>query len=90
MSLTVQQPESGRGADQRQGRAYWRSLEELANTPEFQEAVPREFPFGAAEPADGMSRRSFVQLLGASIALAGLGGCLSRPREKILPYVSSP
>src|SRR3954469_19269524 len=50
----------------------------------------REFPFGAAEPPDEMSRRSFVQLLGATIALAGLGGCLERPREKILPYVSNP
>jgi MoCo/4Fe-4S cofactor protein with predicted Tat translocation signal len=69
---------------------HWRSLDELAGTPEFRESVEHEFPFGAAEPSNGMSRRSFVQLLGASIALAGLGGCLERPREKILPYVSTP
>jgi MoCo/4Fe-4S cofactor protein with predicted Tat translocation signal len=69
---------------------YWRSLDELTGTPKFRESLAHEFPFGAAEPSNGMSRRSFVQLLGASIALAGLGGCLERPREKILPYVSSP
>ena len=49
----------------------------------------REFPEGAAE-FPGISRRRFVQLLGASLALAGLGGCIERPREKILPYISTP
>jgi MoCo/4Fe-4S cofactor protein with predicted Tat translocation signal len=91
MTSPSDSPESrGRVLDRKQGREYWRSLEELADTPEFRQAAAGEFPFGAAEPADGMNRRSFVQLLGASIALAGLGGCFSRPREKILPYVSSP
>ncbi len=69
---------------------HWRSLEELAGSAEFREALAHEFPPGADEPASGMSRRSFVQLLGASIALSGLGGCLERPRERILPYVSNP
>jgi MoCo/4Fe-4S cofactor protein with predicted Tat translocation signal len=68
---------------------HWRSIEELAGSAEFREALAHEFPPGADEPA-GISRRSFVQLLGASIALAGLGGCLERPRERILPYVSNP
>lgn len=68
----------------------WRSLEELLDTPAFREALAREFPAGAAELADGMSRRGFVQLLGASLALAGLGGCVERPRERILPYVRTP
>jgi molybdopterin-containing oxidoreductase family iron-sulfur binding subunit len=52
--------------------------------------LEREFPAEALQPPDGMSRRSFVQLLGASLALAGLGGCMKRPRERILPYVASP
>jgi MoCo/4Fe-4S cofactor protein with predicted Tat translocation signal len=68
----------------------WRGLEELMETPEFREALRREFPAGAAELDEGMTRRGFLQLLGASIALAGLGGCMERPREKILPYVSQP
>ncbi|HEY7634572.1 MAG TPA: 4Fe-4S dicluster domain-containing protein [Gemmatimonadales bacterium] len=49
-----------------------------------------EFPAEAELPPDGMSRRRFVQLLGASLALAGLGACMERPRERILPYVTSP
>jgi molybdopterin-containing oxidoreductase family iron-sulfur binding subunit len=70
------------------GRRCWRDLDELLDTPDFREALGREFPAGAAELADGMTRRSFVRLLGASIALAGVGGCFERPRERILPYVS--
>jgi MoCo/4Fe-4S cofactor protein with predicted Tat translocation signal len=72
------------------GRRCWRDLDELLDTPDFREALGREFPAGAAELADGMTRRSFVRLLGASIALAGVGGCFERPRERILPYVSEP
>ncbi|HET6578257.1 MAG TPA: TAT-variant-translocated molybdopterin oxidoreductase [Gemmatimonadales bacterium] len=71
-------------------RHWWRDLDELLDTPDFREALGREFPAGAAELADGMTRRSFVRLLGASIALAGVGGCFERPRERILPYVSEP
>jgi molybdopterin-containing oxidoreductase family iron-sulfur binding subunit len=47
-----------------------------------------EFPDGAFE-LDGPSRRSFIQLMGASLALAGLSGC-RRPEEKILPYGRAP
>jgi molybdopterin-containing oxidoreductase family iron-sulfur binding subunit len=42
------------------------------------------------EPPEGMSRRDFVTLLGASMALAGLGGCVREPDRRILPYVSTP
>ncbi|HEY4219419.1 MAG TPA: 4Fe-4S dicluster domain-containing protein [Gemmatimonadaceae bacterium] len=47
----------------------------------------REFPEGAAIRPDGMPRRDFVKLLGASIALAGLDGCIREPDQKILPYI---
>ncbi|HEX8373465.1 MAG TPA: TAT-variant-translocated molybdopterin oxidoreductase [Chthoniobacterales bacterium] len=60
------------------GKKYWRNVEELADTPAFRGWLEREFPQGAAEmEVDGLSRRSFVQLMGASLALAGLGfsGC---------------
>ncbi len=72
------------------GKAYWRSLEERAQTPEFQEFLNREFPVGASELTDPVSRRSFLQLMGGSIALAGaLTGC-RKPVQKILPYSKMP
>jgi molybdopterin-containing oxidoreductase family iron-sulfur binding subunit len=47
----------------------------------------REFPLSALSPGD-LTRREFVTLLGASVALAGLGACVREPAEKILPYVN--
>ena len=70
------------------GRAYWRSMEEFADTPQFREMLEREFPAGASELAQGTSRRSFLQLMGASVALAGaatIPGC-RRPEHKIVPF----
>ncbi|HSR52963.1 MAG TPA: TAT-variant-translocated molybdopterin oxidoreductase [Acidobacteriota bacterium] len=72
------------------GRDYWKSLEELAETPEFQDYVSREFPHGAAEVKDPVGRRRFLQLMGASIALAGATACTKQPVEKIFPYVRQP
>jgi MoCo/4Fe-4S cofactor protein with predicted Tat translocation signal len=56
------------------GKRYWRSIDELAGTPEFQAAVEREFPAAAQEWVDPVSRRGFMKLMGASMALAGLAG----------------
>src|SRR5271168_4170986 len=71
------------------GRLYWRGLDELAETPEFREWVGREFPEGASEMADPVSRRNFVKLMSASFMLAGLGmgaaGC-RRPEANLLPF----
>jgi molybdopterin-containing oxidoreductase family iron-sulfur binding subunit len=69
---------------------YWRSLQELAGTPEFQEQLHREFPKGASEWLDPVSRRGFLKLMGASLALAGLTGCTKQPLEPIVPYVRQP
>jgi len=69
------------------GPDYWRSLEEVAQTRDFQRWVHREFPAGASEWADGVSRRNFLKLAAASLALAGLNGCTKQPVEKIVPYV---
>jgi molybdopterin-containing oxidoreductase family iron-sulfur binding subunit len=74
------------------GRRYWRSLNELADTPELAEYVQREFPSQAGEWHDPVSRRNFIKLMGASLALAGVGlnaGCEQR-EEKIVPYVNPP
>jgi molybdopterin-containing oxidoreductase family iron-sulfur binding subunit len=70
------------------GRKYWRSLDELRDTPEFRERLAREFPQGAAEfERDELSRRGFMRLMGASAALAGLTltGC-RRPELHGVPY----
>jgi MoCo/4Fe-4S cofactor protein with predicted Tat translocation signal len=73
-----------------EGRAYWRSLDELADTPEFQDYVGREFPAQASEFTDPAGRRQFLKLMGASLALAGVGACTRQPPEKIVPYVRQP
>ncbi len=69
---------------------YWRSLEELAQTPEFEGWLHREFPRGASEWNDQVHRRDFLRLMGASLALAGLGACTKQRIEKIVPYVNQP
>lgn len=72
------------------GREYWRSLDERAGAPEYVEQSYREFPDGAAEPDNNnWSRRNFLTLMGASLALAGLNGC-RRPVEKVVPYAKQP
>jgi MoCo/4Fe-4S cofactor protein with predicted Tat translocation signal len=72
------------------GPEYWRSLEELAGSPAFQEALHREFPKGASEWVDSVSRRGFMKVMGASMALAGMTGCVRLPLEPIVPYVRQP
>jgi MoCo/4Fe-4S cofactor protein with predicted Tat translocation signal len=74
----------------RTGKKYWRSLEELADTPQFREFVAREFPQQAEEWNDPIERRTFIKLMGASLALAGLSGCVFQPPEKIVPNVKQP
>ncbi len=64
----------------------WRSLEELERAPDFEEWLHREFPRQAAVWPEGVDRRSFLQLSGASIALAGLTACTKQPLEKIVPW----
>ena len=63
------------------GQAYWRSLDEVADTPEFRSFMHREFPSGASELLDGGDRRHFLRIMGASMALAGMGigGCRRWP-----------
>jgi molybdopterin-containing oxidoreductase family iron-sulfur binding subunit len=71
------------------GQRYWRSLDELANTEQFRTFVENEFPNFAPELLNGPTRRGFLKVMGASLALAGLAGC-RWPREKILPYANRP
>jgi len=76
------------------GRRYWRSLDEMADTPEFKDWLHREFPVGASEMVeDGSTRRQFLKLMSASFAFAGvatLGAGCRRPEEKLVPYGKQP
>jgi molybdopterin-containing oxidoreductase family iron-sulfur binding subunit len=73
------------------GKQYWRSLEELAEDPNFEELLHREFPRQApSEWDDGVDRRDFLKLMAASLAFAGLSGCGRAPEQHIVPYVKQP
>jgi molybdopterin-containing oxidoreductase family iron-sulfur binding subunit len=80
--------------DGTRGREYWRSLDDLAATPEFQDLLVREFPQQAIgwekdeDPGEG--RRNFLKLMGASLALGGLTACTRQPTEYIAPYIQQP
>src|SRR5579872_3097386 len=73
------------------GPKYWRSLDQLADTPEFRQWAEREFPAGASELFDPVTRRAFVKIMSASFLLAGFGltGC-RRPVENIYPFSKMP
>ena len=73
-------------SDPPSGPRYWRSLDELQDSPEFKTWVHREFPQGASE-LDGVNRRHFLKIMTASFAAAGVGlaGC-RRPEQYIAPY----
>ncbi len=70
------------------GREYWRSLDELADTPEFRAFVERGLPNGFQAPQ--ISRRRFLQLAAASLAMAGMAACSPQPPEHLVPYVVQP
>src|SRR5262245_42455391 len=70
-------------------RSYWRSLAQIEDHPEFRNALEREFPEGASELPEGITRREMMMLVGASLSLAGLTAC-RRPVEEIVPYVTAP
>lgn len=85
-----------------EGRAYWRGIHELLADPVFEEVARQEFPSNfetlsrlndlaaLGNAGEKFSRREFLMLMGASLALAGLGGCLEAPRERIYPYTERP
>ncbi len=69
---------------------YWRTLEEFADTEEFREFIRREYSSQVDVALDPVSRRRFLKLMGASLALAGIAGCARAPTETIVPYVRQP
>ena len=72
------------------GKRFWQSMDDLVDAPGFMEMVKEEFPRQASELTDGFSRRGFMKVMGASLALAGVTGCTKQPDETIYPYVKQP
>ncbi len=69
---------------------FWRTAAELADDPAFRDRIANEFPSAIEAITDPVARRTFLKLMGASIALAGATGCTRQPPELILPYVRQP
>ncbi|MBO0180687.1 TAT-variant-translocated molybdopterin oxidoreductase, partial [Vibrio parahaemolyticus] len=61
------------------GKDYWRSIEEYVDAPEFEDFDKAEFPEQADTWDNPLSRRNFIKVMGASLALAGLSGCVIMP-----------
>jgi MoCo/4Fe-4S cofactor protein with predicted Tat translocation signal len=76
--------------EQKNAPQVWRSLDEVAATPEFTNYLHREFPTNASEWLDPVGRRGFLKLMSASMALAGVTACTVQPQELIVPYVRQP
>ena len=72
------------------GKAFWRTLDELADDPSFVERLHNEFPSQVEAITDPTTRRTFMKLMGASLALAGVTACTTQPEEAIVPYVRQP
>src|SRR5437763_1804143 len=72
------------------GPQYWQSLQELADNEEVQKVLHEKFPRQAQGLLDPMTRRTFLQFMGASLALAGLSACTTDMPKKIVPYVKKP
>ena len=70
--------------------AGWQGLDHAAGRPGFDRRMEQEFPAHAGEWVDPVSRRGFMKLMGASMAMAGLAGCTKQPDEPIYPYVKAP
>ncbi len=71
-------------------KRFWRTVEEFADTPAFQEFLEGEFPRWAGVYEHSVSRRGFLKLAGAALAMAGLAACAPAQGEKLVPYVRQP
>jgi MoCo/4Fe-4S cofactor protein with predicted Tat translocation signal len=82
---------ASQSGSQRAGRdGWWRTLDEQMDDPSFREHLYNEFPSQIEAITDPVARRTFLKLMGASLALAGVTACTKQPEEKIVPYVKQP
>jgi MoCo/4Fe-4S cofactor protein with predicted Tat translocation signal len=72
------------------GPAFWRTLEEAAETEEMREYIEQEFPGLSGQIPQGVDRRSLLKVMAASLAMAGAAACTKQPKELIVPYVRQP
>ncbi len=79
-----------RELDRCHGQAYWQRLEELSTTEPVRKLLEEHFPSQQLRLDHTLDRRGFLQVMGASLALAGLGGCTRQPKETIVPYGRNP
>ena len=70
-------------------KKYWKSIQDKNNSNSLDSFIQNEFPSGTVELAETMTRKKFLSLMGASMAMAGLVGC-RKPVQKILPYIQAP
>ena len=73
-------------------QSQWKSLDEKYKTPEFLAQLEKEFqssPLKEDADPQGLARRQFMKLMGASIALSS-AACVRRPVQKIIPYNKRP
>ncbi|WP_168566185.1 TAT-variant-translocated molybdopterin oxidoreductase [Crateriforma spongiae] len=81
---------NGRPASSSKNRSrFWRSLSDWQQSEDFDQYLHREFPVAASEFPEGVSRRRWMQIMGASLAMAGVAGC-RYPEELIAPFVLRP
>lgn len=79
-------------------RKYWKSVDELNNTPEFQQEISVEFAqeipveeiFNENAAVTATNRRDFLKLFGFSIGAAALAACNTTPIKKAIPYLNAP
>jgi MoCo/4Fe-4S cofactor protein with predicted Tat translocation signal len=83
-------PASRSGAIDPGREGWWRTLDELAGDPTFRERLVNEFPSQIEAITDPVARRTFLKVMGASLALAGVTACTRQPAERIVPYVRQP
>jgi len=72
------------------GPAFWRTLEDAAETEDMREYVEQEFPGLSGQIPQGVDRRNLLKVMGASLAMAGAAACTKQPQETIVPYVRQP
>lgn len=72
------------------GPAFWRTLDEAAESDELRDYVEQEFPGLSGQVPQGVDRRSLLKVMGASLAMAGAAACTKQPKELIVPYVRQP
>src|ERR1700723_3887976 len=75
---------------QEDGKRFWQSIDQLAETKEYREFLENEFPHDPEKDKEGINRREVLKLAAASAALAGLSACTKMPTQKIVPYVKPP